>query len=58
MNSIKRDSLIRDNWHLNNILHNFIIDYEEELIGQGIDLNEIKEALKLSDHINEVLKNK
>ena len=52
MRSKLKEQLIRDTWSISNQLHNFIIDYEEALIQQGIDLKQIKDVILLLDSIS------
>ena len=54
--SRKKEQLIRDVWHIRNVLYNFTLDYEDDLIIYGIELDKVKDALKVFDQINEEVK--
>jgi len=56
MMSRKKEQLIRDVWHIRNVLYNFTLDYEDDLIIYGIELDKVKDALKVFDQINEEVK--
>ncbi len=38
-----KDQLIRDTWHLQNILHNYVLEYEEVMLEKGVDSHYFKQ---------------
>jgi hypothetical protein len=52
MNSRTKDQMINDSWHIGNTLHNFLLDYEEELNMLGHDLTEMRTTINKLDLIN------
>ena len=47
----KPEQLIRDTWHLSNILHNYIKDYEDLMLDEGIDPHYFKQVIKMLDDL-------